>query len=153
MFSWFSKPKATLRSSIDGATVKTLLDLALQGRKRADYRHLGQKESLSVITREDIEEAARKAWRKYVKGAWECENQATAVMHHAQVLASAERRSWAMGILRARAPQGLDGLHVWVWAVVQTEGRFAGRDVCFFDATAQSWSRKEDLHEVDYTMT
>jgi hypothetical protein len=153
MFPWFSKPKTPLRSAIDGATVKLLLDIALQGRKRADYRHIGQKESLSVIIRADVDKANRKAWMPWFAGKWECEDQSRALVHEAQKLAANEGRSWAIGTLRARAPKGLDGLHVYVWAIVQTEGRFGDRDVYFYDPTAQSWASAADLHEVDYTMT
>ena len=153
MFPWFSKAKAPLRSAINGATVKALLDLALQGRKRADYRHLGQKESLSVITRADVDKASRQSWMRWIFGAWECEDQSRSLIDKAQRIACVEGRSWAIGTLRARAPKGLDGLHVYVWAIVQAEGRFAGRDVYLYDPTAQSWASAADLHEVDYTMT
>jgi hypothetical protein len=60
MWPFTSKPKAPLRSAVDGATVMALLDLALRG--RSDYRHIGQKETLSVITRADVDKASRKAW-------------------------------------------------------------------------------------------
>jgi hypothetical protein len=152
MFPWFSRPKTQLRSAIDGATVKLLLDIALQGRKRHDYRHLGQKEALSVITRADVDKASRKAWMPWFSGKWECEDQARALVHEAQKIAANEGRSWAVGTLRARAPRGI-GLHVYVWAIVQTEGRFGDRDVYFYDPTAQSWASAADLREVDYTMT
>jgi hypothetical protein len=151
---WFfkSKSKTPLRSTIDGATVKALLDLSLMGRKRADYRHFGQKDTLSVITRADVDKASRKAWLPWFAAKWECEDQARALVHEAQKLASDEGRSWAIGTLRARAPQGI-GLHVYIWAIVLTEGRFAGRDVYFYDPTAQTWTSAAQLHEVDYTMS
>jgi hypothetical protein len=100
-----------------------------------------------------VDKASRKAWMPWFAGKWECEDQSRALVHEAQKLAANEGRSWAIGTLRARAPKGLDGLHVYVWAIVQTEGRFAGRDVYFYDPTAQSWASAADLHEVDYTMT
>jgi hypothetical protein len=150
MFSWFSKPKAPLRSAIDGATVKLLLDIALQGRRRADYRHIGQKESMSVITRADVDKASRKAWMPWDAGKWECEDQARALVNEAQKIAANEGRSWAIGTLRARSPQGI-GLHVYIWAIVQAEGRLGDRDVYFYDPTAQSWASAADLREVDYT--
>lgn len=153
MWLFKSKPKTPLRSAIDGATVMALLDLALRGRKRADYRHFGQKETLSVITRADVDKASRKAWMPWFAGKWECEDQARACAHEAQKIAANEGRSWAIGTLRARAPKGLDGSHVYVWAIVQTEGRFAGRDVYFYDPTAQDWTSAAELHEVDYTFT
>jgi len=153
MWLFSSKPKPPPRSAIDGATVKALLDLALQGRKRSDYRHFGQKETLSVITRADVDKASRKAWMPWFAGRWECEDQARACVHEAQRMAANEGRSWAIGTLRARAPKGIDGYHVYVWAIVQGEGKFAGRDAYFYDATAQDWVGVEELHDVDYTFT
>ncbi len=151
MWPFASKPKTPLRSAIDGATVKALLDLSLMGRKRADYRHFGQKDTLSVITRADVDKASRKAWMPWFAAKWECEDQARALVHEAQKIAANEGRSWAIGTLRARAPRGI-GLHVYVWAIVQSEGRFGDRDVYFYDPTAQSWASAADLHEVDYTI-
>lgn len=152
MWPFTSKPKTPLRSAVDGATVMALLDLALRGRKRHDYRHFSQKDTLSVITRADVDKASRKAFMPWKKDVWECENIALAVMHEAQKIAANEGRSWAIGILRARAPRGV-GLHVYIWAIVQSEGRFGDRDVYFYDPTAQSWASAAELHEVDYTMT
>lgn len=151
MWPFTSKPKAPLRSAVDGATVMAMIDLALRGRKRSDYRHIGQKDTLSVITRADVDKASRKAWMPWQTGKWECEDQARALVNEAQKMAANEGRSWAIGTLRARAPKGLDGLHVYAWAIVQAEGQFAGRDVYFYDPTAQSWASAADLREVDYT--
>jgi hypothetical protein len=153
MWPFTSKPKVPLRSAIDGATVKALLDLALRGRKRADYRHFGQKETLSVITRADVDKASRKAWMPWKSGTHECEDQARALVCEAQKIAANEGRSWAIGTLRARAPNGLEGLHVYVWAIVLTEGRFAGRDVYFYNPTEQTWASASELYDVDYSMT
>lgn len=153
MWPFKSKPKIPLRSTIDGATVKALLDLALKGKKRHDYRHFAQKNTMSVITRADVDAASRKAFMPWKSATWECEDQARALVHEAQKIAANEGRSWAIGTLRARAPQGLDGLHVYVWAIVLTEGRFAGRDVYFYDPTAQTWTSAAQLNDVDYTMT
>lgn len=152
MWPFKSKPKTPLRSAVDGATVAALLDLSLRGRKRHDYRHFGQKDTLSVITRADVDKASRKAWMPWFAAKWECEDQARALVHEAQKIAANEGRSWAIGALRARAPRGI-GLHVFVWAIVQSEGRFGDRDVYFYDPTAQSWTSAAELHEVDYTMS
>lgn len=152
MWPFASKSKP-LRSTIDGATVKALLDLALRERKRKDYRHFAQKSETSVITLTDVETASRKSYMPWKAGTWECEDQARALVHEAQKMAANEGRSWAIGTLRARAPRGLDGLHVYVWAVVLTEGRFAGRDVAFYDSTARQWVSASDLNDVDYSMT
>lgn len=152
MWPFASKPKTLLRSAIDGATVKALLDLSLMGRKRGDYRHFGQKDTLSVITRADVDKASRKAWMLWFAAKWECEDQARALVHEAQKIAANEGRSWAIGTLRARAPHGI-GMHVYVWAIVQSEGLFGDRDVHFYDPTAQSWASAAELHEVDYTMS
>lgn len=152
MWPFTSKAKP-LRSTIDGATVKALLDLALLHRTRRDYRHFAQKDTTSVITRSDVEAASRKSFMPWKAGTWECEDQARALVHEAQKMAANEGRSWAIGTLRARAPRGLDGLHVYVWAVVLTEGRFAGRDVAFYDPTARQWVSAAELNDVDYSMT
>ena len=152
MWPFPSKAKP-VRSVIDGATVKALLDLALLHRTRRDYRHFAQKDTTSVITRSDVEAASRKSYMPWKKGVHECEDQARALVHEAQKMAANEGRSWAIGTLRARAPRGLDGLHVYVWAVVLTEGRFAGRDVAFYDPTARQWVSAAELNDVDYSMT
>jgi ParB-like chromosome segregation protein Spo0J len=148
----FSKKTKPIRSTIDGATVKALLDLALRDRKSHNYRHLSQKNTLSVIFRADVDKASRKAWMPWYAERHECEDQARALVHEAQKIAANEGRSWAIGTLRASAPLGM-GLHVYVWAIVLNEGRFADRDVYFYDPTAQSWVAKEALHDVDYSMT
>lgn len=153
MWPFTSKPKVPIRSTIDGATVKLVLDLALKGRKRNDCRHFAQKDATSVITRADVDAASRKAWMPWKAGTWECEDQARALIHEAQKIAANEGRSWAIGTLRARAPKSLDGLHVYVWAIVLTEGRFAGRDAYFFDPTARQWVSAAQLQDVDYSMT
>ncbi len=152
MWPFTAKPKTPLRSAVDGATVMALLDLSLRGRKRHDYRHFSQKDTLSVITRADVDKASRKAFMPWFAGKWECEDLARACVNEAQKLAANEGRSWAIGTLRARAPRGI-GLHVYAWAIVQSEGRFGDRDVCFYDPTAQSWTSAAQLHEVDYTMS
>jgi hypothetical protein len=149
---FFSRKPKTIRNTIDGATVMALLDLSLRGRKRSDYRHISQKEIFSVITRADVDRASRKAFMPWKADAWECENIAMACLNEAQKMAANEGRSWAMGILRARAQRGIS-LHVYVWAIVLNEGRFADRDVYFYDPTAQSWVAKEELRDVDYSMT
>lgn len=153
MWPFSSKIKAPPRAAIDGATVKALLDLALRGRQRHDYRHFAQKDAMSVITRADVDAASHRAWwTPWSAGKWECEDFGRATVHEAQKIAANEGRSWAIGTLRARAPRGLD-LHVYVWAIVQTEGRFAGRDVVFYDPTARSWTSAAQLNNVDYSMT
>jgi hypothetical protein len=149
---FFSRKPKTIRSTIDGATVKALLDLALKDRKAHNYRHISQKDTLSVILRADVDRASRKAWMPWKKDIFECEDQSRALVHEAQKIAANEGRSWAIGTLRASAPLGM-GLHVYVWAIVLNEGRFADRDVYFYDPTAQSWVAKEELRDVDYSMT
>lgn len=148
----FSRKPKPIRSTIDGATVKALLDLALKDRKTNNYRHLAQKDTLSVITRADVDKASNKAWMPWKSEIHECEDQARALVNEAQKIAANEGRSWAIGTLRASAPNGM-GLHVYVWAIVLTEGRFAGRDVYFYDPTERSWVSAANLHDVDYSMT
>lgn len=152
MWPFSSKPKL-IRSTIDGSTVKALLDLALQNRKTDNYRHIGQKTTMSVITRADVDKASRKAWMPWRAGIHECEDQARALVCEAQKIAANEGHSWAIGTIRARAPRGIEGLHIYVFAIVLTEGRFAGRDVYFYDPTEQSWASASELYDVDYSMT
>jgi len=130
-----------------------LLDHALKGRKTDNYRHIGQKTTMSVITRADVDKASRKAWVPWVAGIHECEDQARALVCEAQKMAANEGRSWAIGTLRSSAPNGLEGLHVYVWAIVLTEGRFADRDVYFYNPTEQTWASASELYDVDYSMT
>jgi len=149
---WFfkAKPKAPQRSVIDGVTVQMLLDRALKGRKRADYRHIPQKGEMSVVTTGDIEAAAKQAYRPWLRNCWECEQQALEVVQCAQKIAANEGRSWAMGILRAVDPSTISGLHVMVWAVVQLPD---GRGVVCYDATNRHWRGISTLTGVDYTLT
>lgn len=153
MWPFDAKPKVATRSAIDGATVKALLDLALRGRKRDDYRHFAQKDTLSVVTMDDVAKANNKAYAPWKKDVWECEDIARSMVNEAQKMAANEGRSWAVGTLRARAPKGVDGLHVYVWAIILTEGRFAGRDVVFYDPTARQWTSAGLLYDADYTLS
>lgn len=152
MWPFSSKPKPLPRRTLDGATVKALLELALKGRTRPDFRHFAQKDRMNVVTRQDIERAADKAFKPWRKEAWECEDQARALVHEAQKSAANEGCSWALGTLRsAYASSG--ELHVFVWCIVATEGRFAGLEVLFYNPTARGWSSVHELNQVDYTLT
>lgn len=153
MWPFTTKPKAPARSTIDGATVKALLNAALSGSKAANYRHLGQKAIASVILTSDLEAAAKKAFMPWKKDVWECEDQARALVNEAQKLAANEGRSWAIGTLRADDPTKESGMHVLVWAVALLPGRFAERAVICYDATAQKWRGISTLTGVDYTLT
>lgn len=154
---WLSKlfttsKKVPSRSRIDGATVEGLLSLKLRDRKRANYRHLPTKGTTAVPTMADIEAAEKKAFRPWLKDAWECEQQAIELVQQCQKIAANEGLSWAVGIMRARPASG-DGLHVYVFAVVHaTDGRFADRDVRFYDATARRWVGVEAFSGVDFTL-
>ncbi len=152
MWPFTSKPKP-VRSAIDGATVRALLNAALSGSKAANYRHISQKDTLSVVLPADIEAAAKKAFMPWQKDVWECEDQARALVHEAQKMAANEGRSWAVGTLRADDPTKASGLHVLVWAVALLPGRFAERAVICYDATAQKWRGISTLTGVDYTLT
>lgn len=153
MWPFKSKPKPPARTAIFGETVHVLLNAALVGNKTSHYRHLSQKSTLSVITTSDIEAAAKKAYMPWRKDAWECEDQARALVNEAQRMAANEGRSWAIGTLRAEDPSKSSGLHVLVWAIVLLPGRFTERAVVCYDATAQQWRGISTLTGVDYTMT
>ena len=152
MWPFTPKPKP-VRSAIDGAMVRALLNAALSGSKAANYRHISQKDTLSVVLPADIEAAAKKAFMPWQKDVWECEDQARALVHEAQKMAANEGRSWAVGTLRADDPTKASGLHVLVWAVALLPGRFAERAVICYDATAQKWRGISTLTGVDYTLT
>lgn len=152
MWPFTPKPKP-VRSAIDEATVKALLNAALSGSKAANYQHISQKDTLSVILPSDIEAAAKKAFMPWRKDVWECEDQARALVHEAQKMAANEGRSWAVGTLRADDPTKASGLHVLVWAVALLPGRFAERAVICYDPTAQKWRGISTLTGVDYTLT
>ena len=152
MWPFTSKPKP-VRSAIDGATVRALLNAALSGSKAANYRHISQKDTLSVVLPADIEAAAKKAFMPWQKDVWECEDQARALVHEAQKIAANEGRSWAVGTLRADDPTKASGMHVLVWAIAILPGMFAERAVICYDATAQKWRGISTLTGVDYTLT
>lgn len=155
--SWFAsifQAKAKFfRSSVDGATVRTLLDAALSGSKAPNYRHLGQKAIASVILPSDIEAAAKKSFMPWQKDVWECEDQARALVNEAQRMAANEGRSWAIGTLRADDPTKASGLHVLVWAICYLPGKISERAVLCYDATSQKWRGISTLTGVDYTLT
>jgi len=150
MFSFFKRSKPA-RAVIDGATVHVLLDNALRGRKAPNYRHLAQKQRMAVIGYAEIEKASAKSFAPWVEGRWECEDIARSLIDTAQRTAANEGLSWAVGTLRAQ--KSLDELHVYAWAIVHREGRFADRDVVFYDPTARKWVGADELKNVDYTLT
>jgi hypothetical protein len=154
----FNRPPP-IRRKLDGATVTVLLGEAIKGRTAVNYRHVGFKATMSVVTMQDIERAADKVfpWRKDV---WECEDQARHLVNNAQRTAANEGCSWAIGILRGlpvpRSPKLAEGIpHIWLWCLVEDDaGRlFPASQVHFFDATARRWAKIEEITDIDFSMT
>lgn len=152
------KPAPPARRVLDGVQVKALLLETFKGGFAPNYRHITQKERLAVCRMEDIADAAAKVYMPWRKDAWECEDQARAVLNECQRRAANEGCSWACGVLRA--DNGAIGdierqLHVWLWAVVEKPGmaRFPESRVLCYDATGRKWADLRDINYVDYTLT
>jgi hypothetical protein len=149
MFSWFSKPKPT-RRRLNDATVHALVLRALVGKTLPNFRFFMQKSVMACPPKAMLRKAAdqaRKPWRKDV---WECEDQARALVHQCQLIAANEGCSWAVGTLRASAPDGSTGtLHVFVWAILDLP---EGLQFTLFDPTADDWADVPDLTGVDYAV-
>lgn len=151
-FSLFKgKKKTPRRERVTQAAVShTLLTL----HRRADYQHLNQKAALALPSAMEVADVVRDAWEPWQQHAWECEDQARAVIHAAQIKAANEGCSWAIGTLRAQPPKGSDQSirHVYVWAVIRT--RPGGPlSLLIHDPTALRSVPVEAVREVDYTMT
>ena len=156
---FFKLSPPPLRRKLDGKTVATLLGEAIKGRTAANYRHVGFKMTMAVVTMKDIEVAAGSVfpWRKDV---WECEDQARHFVNTAQRTAANEGCSWALGILRGlpvpRSPKLAEGIpHIWVWCLVEDDAArlFPVSQVRFYDATARRWASVEEIADIDFSMT
>lgn len=148
----FLKRKPPQRPRIHSAALSALLHGALH--KRGDYDHMAQKDIMAVITVADVLRAADAAFMPWRENVWECEDQARAVIHHAQRMAANEGCSWAVGTLRAQPPPSRPQhtRHVYVWAVV-TEENSPAQKLVIYDATARGFISREYVREVDYTIT
>ena len=148
----FRKPKpAPARRRLNGATVHSLVARALQGKTLPNFRLFMQKSLLACPPKAMLRKAADLAFKPWQGNVWECEDQARAVVHHAQLIAASEGCSWAVGTLRANAPDATPGsLHVFVWAILDLP---EGLQFTLFDPTANDWADVPDLSGVDYALT
>lgn len=144
-----SKPQLT-RSRLSGGVVHSLVVRALVGKTQQNFRLLMQKGVMACPPKAMLRKAADQAHKPWRKEVWECEDQARAVVHHAQLIAAQEGCSWAVGTLRANAPEGSShDLHVFVWAILDTH---EGLEFTLFDPTADDWADVPDLSGVDYAI-
>lgn len=156
--SWLSrlfkpKPQAD-RRRLTGAAVAMLLSHALNGQKAPNYRHVGTKRVMAVTTREMIRAASDRSFKPWVEDAWECEQQAQAVVNELQTMATAEGCSHAAGILiglHADDPTADDrqDFHVWVWAVVESQ---PAPRIVLFDATTREWADIPDVNDIHFSL-
>jgi hypothetical protein len=149
MWPFTSKPKAA-RRRLNGDTVHALVKRALQGKTLPNFKLFMQKALLACPPKAMLRKAADQALKPWQGNVWECEDQARAVVHHAQLIAAKEGCSWAVGTLRAHAPDGTHGsLHVFVWAILDLP---EGLQFTLFDPTADDWADVPDLSGVDYAL-
>jgi hypothetical protein len=139
------------RRRLNGPTVQALVTRALQGKTLPNFRLFMQKSLLACPPKPMLRKAADLAFKDWQGDLWECEDQARALVHHAQLIAAKEGCSWAVGTLRANAPEGTPGaLHVFVWAILDLP---EGLQFTLFDPTANEWADVPDLSGVDYALT
>lgn len=150
MWPFTSKPKLP-RRQLNGATVHALVARALQGKTQPNFRLFMQKGIMACPPKTMLRKSADQAYKPWQENLWECEDQARAVVHHAQLIAAKEGCSWAVGTLRANAPEGSShDLHVFVWAIFDLP---EGLQFTLFDPTADEWADVPDLSGVDYALT
>lgn len=148
----FRKPKPqTARRRLNGATVQALVRVALEGKMLPNFRLFLQKSLLACPPKPMLRKAADQAFKPWQGNVWECEDQARAVVQQAQLIAANEGCSWAVGTLRAQAPDGSShDLHVFVWAILDLP---EGLQFTLFDPTENEWADLPDLKGVDYALT
>jgi hypothetical protein len=150
MWPFTSKPKPT-RRRLNGATVHSLVARALEGKTLPNFRLFMQKSLLACPPKVMLRKAADQALKPWRANVWECEDQARALVHQCQLIAASEGCSWAVGTLRANAPEATPGsLHVFVWAILDLP---EGLQFTLFDPTADDWADVPDLTGVDYAIT
>lgn len=153
--NWFSRifnPKPThARRQINDRTVNALVLQALAGKTMPNFRFFMQKGTMSCPPRAMLRRAADLALKPWKANAWECEDQARATVHQCQLIAANEGCSWAVGTLRASAPEDSpSSLHVFVWAILDLP---EGLQFTLFDPAANDWADLPDLNGVDYAIT
>lgn len=150
MWPFTPKPKPT-RRRLNGATVHALVLRALSGKTLPNFRLFMQKSVMACPPKAMLRKAADQAFKPWLKDVWECEDQARALVHQCQIIAANEGCSWAVGMLRASAPDGSAGtLHVFVWVILDLP---EGLQFTLFDPTADDWADLPDLVGVDYAIT
>ena len=150
MWPFTSKPKLP-RRQLRGETAQAMVLLALKGKTQQNFRLIMQKGVMACPSKLMLRKAADQAYKPWQENVWECEDQARAVVHQAQLLAAKEGCSWAVGTLRANAPEGAShDLHVFVWAILDTH---EGLQFTLFDPTTDDWADVPDLSGVDYALT
>lgn len=136
-----------------GEQVDVMLRAALNGRAGPQYRHLGQKRRMRVLTREMMREASDRSFRPWVEDRHECEDIARDMQSELQHMAAETGCTGACGVLRA-VDDTLEALeavrHVWVWGVVESS---PNPRLALFDPTARKWADFENLTDADYTLT
>lgn len=156
LFSFFKpKPKPS-RSRISGEQSAMLLKKALQGRTAPNYRHVGTKRIMAITTREMVRAASDRSYKPWVRDAWECEDQARALVDELQKMAAREGCSHDCGILIGKPfhddlADEVRDYHVWVWALV--ESSHVSATLAFFDATAREWADAYEFEDVHLSMT
>lgn len=150
MWPFTSKPNLP-RRQLRGETAQAMVMLAMKGKTQPNFRLIMQKGIMACPPKVMLRKAADQAYKPWQENLWECEDQARAVVHQAQLLAAKEGCSWAVGTLRANAPEGSShDLHVFVWAILDTH---EGLQFTLFDPTADEWADVPDLSGVDYALT
>jgi hypothetical protein len=148
----FRKPKPPpTRPRLSGAAVHSLVVRALIGKTLPNFRPVIQKSVMACPLKPMLRRAADQSFKPWHEDVWECEDQARSLVHQCQLIAATEGCSWAVGTLRANAPEGSShDLHVFVWAILDLPG---GPQFTLFDPTADDWADVPDLTGVDYVIT
>jgi len=155
MWPFTSKPKPTLppRRIITGPTCAALVRGALMGKLLPNFAYYPYKVRMACPDKMTFAAAVRKAWNPWREDIWECEDQARAVVHAAQLAAANEGCSWACGILRGDPPPNVDGkgnLHMYVW-VILAEG--INLSFALYDPGTNGWAELKFLTRVDLATT
>lgn len=152
MWPFTSKPKVDERRTVSDAVVEVLLNRTLKEGRKSTFTLFKTKGVMRVTTMEDVEQASSKAYKPWKESTWECEQQAIELMQQVQKTAAATGISKAVGVIRAEAPFGAKGLHVYVFAVIESKGGFMDVTVLFFDATNRRWVPAKEINNADFAL-
>ena len=138
-------PPSKPRRVLDVETQRLMVEHAIKGATQVNYHAVWTKEVAAVCEQADLEAASRKSWMPWSKHAWECENQAMALIDALQRAAATAGHTRAVGLLFADPPGMFQdqARHVYIIAIV-------GNSVAFFDPTAQQWCERP--HNIYFTM-